>query len=176
MLLKVFAESTLLVLTLIAGNAWWQLQKRRAFVKEVVTDRVLLNQLIDKESLASLPSPIRRNPNVLLPIQYFAIELIADRKSQRIPAITSSVVLVAVFASSYLVGWWYLLANVGCLLLLGLVPAAEPAKQSAKGHVVALATILCRWRLQNASECDAFVTPRASLHKLYDSVKKLEAS
>ena len=37
-----------------------------------------------------------------------------------------------VFVSSYFVGRWYLLANVGCFLLLGLVPATESAKQSAK--------------------------------------------
>jgi hypothetical protein len=174
MLLKVFAEFALAVLTLIVGSVWWQLQKRKAFVREVVTDQVLLHQLIGKESLANPVPRTQSNPNALLPIQYFAIELTSDRKSQRIPALMSLVILLAVFVSSYFVGSWYLLTNVGCFLLLGLAPATESAKQSANGHVVALATILRRWRLENASECDAFVAPRDSLHKLYDAVKRLE--
>jgi hypothetical protein len=175
MMLKVIAEFTLILLTLIAGNIWWQLQKRKAFVKKVVTNGPLLRGLIEEKVLVSPSSQTRQNPNVLLPIQYFAIELTSDRKSQRIPALMSLVILLAVFVSSYLIGRWYLLANVGCFLLLGLAPATESAKQSANGHVVALATILRRWRLENASECDAFVAPRDSLHKLYDAVKRLES-
>ena len=174
MLLKVIAEFTLIVSTLMAGTMWWHLHKRRAFVKEVVTNQLLLHQLIDEKTLAGSPLQTRQNPNALLPVQHFAIELTSDRKSQRIPMQVSLVVLLAVFLGSYFIGRWFLLANVGCFLLLGLVPTTESAKQSANGHVVALASILRKWRLENASECDAFVTPRGSLHKLYDAVKRLE--
>jgi len=174
MILKVITEFTLILLTLAAGIIWWQLQQRRAFVKKVVTNEPLLREIIKDKALVSPHPQIRQNPSALLPIQYFAIELTTDRNSQRIPALMSLVILVAVFVSSYFVGRWYLLVNVGCFLLLGLAPATESAKQSANGHVVALATILRRWRLENASECDAFVAPRGSLHKLYDAVKRLE--
>jgi len=55
-------------------------------------------------------------------------------------------------------------------------PQLSQLNKAQNRHVMALASILRRWRLENASECDAFVTPRGSLHKLYDAVKRLETA
>jgi len=51
MLLKVAAEFTFIVLTLVAGITWWQLRKRRAVVKE------------DYEPTFATPTHRRENPS-----------------------------------------------------------------------------------------------------------------
>jgi len=173
-LLRVLVEIALGTTVFVAGSMWWQLRKRKALVKEIVTHEVRLAELIVRDALPAPPSNAPTNDSALYPIQLFEIELRTDLYSQRIPRILATIVLLSALVASYFVAAWCVWTNLGIVLLIGLVPVMDSAIKSANDHVLALAAILQRWRLENSAECDSFITPRASLHKLYDAVKRLE--
>jgi hypothetical protein len=50
MFLREFAELVLLVTTVVAGTMWWQLRKRKALVKKIVTQEAFLKELISKDA------------------------------------------------------------------------------------------------------------------------------
>ncbi len=173
MVLKILAEVALFVITFAAGSIWWQLRKRRAFVRKIVKDELLLKRVISNHALANPPAQIlpytKKNE-----IGYFVnidVVLRADQTSQRIPRLLVTVVLVFVLVGSYLLANTYLWINLGIFLLVGLVPIMDSARHNAEEHVLTLGVILHKWRTENAPECDAFVAQAHSLEKLYDTVK-----
>jgi hypothetical protein len=174
MVLKILAEVALFVITFAAGSMWWQLRKRRTFVKKALKDEILLESLISKHALANplaqiLPYTEKNEIGYFLNID---VVLRADQTSQRIPKLLVSVVLLLVLVGSYFLASTYLWINVGIFLLVGIGPITNSARHNAEEQVLTLGTILHKWRTENAPECDAFVAQAHSLEKLYDAVKR----
>jgi hypothetical protein len=174
MAFKILAELALLVITFVAGGAWWQLLKRGKLLRKIVRDEALLNRTISKAFLTNPPSQIQPylRKNEIGYVLNIDVVLKADQSSQRIPKIAATVVTVLVFICSYFVASTFLWINVGVFLLMGLMPITDSASHNASEQVLTLAAILHKWRAEDAAECDAFVTQAHSLQRLYEAVKQ----
>jgi hypothetical protein len=157
---------------------FWQLQKRRTFIKRAIRDPNLLASLLSLDNLSSPP------PRVAFfaqksEIGYFfniGVAINSDEKSQRLPKVISCVLLGCLFMGSYFLGWPFLATNLILFLLLSFVGLSESGQSNALEQVLTLAVLLRKWHGENPVECDQWVRQgQGSLRTLYEAVKEVRA-
>ena len=91
----------------------------------------------------------------------------ATKRSKIMFGVISGIVLLI----SYFLGVSYLVINAAIFFLSGLARVSQQAQANAHQQIIALATILDRWRRHNISECEQWLQQAWSLRSLYDAVK-----
>ena len=176
--MSILAELVLATVTLFAGTLWWQLRKRRQFLRQAVRNETYLTQLISREALLNPPS--RLEPYLQKnKIGYFVnVDVLnrADQRSQRLPRIFTLLLLAIVVVWSFRLGYSYLAVNGVLFCALSIVPIYDSAKYNAAEHILTLALILYRWRTDNPAECDQWVGQARSLEKLYRAMRTATAT
>ena len=98
--------------------------------------------------------------------------IIADRSSQRQVCFMFATILTGIFVGSFVLGVPYFAVNIVVFLLTAFGTISPSAKENAVQHVLSLATILHKWRREDAGGCDEWVKHASSLRPLYETVKK----
>ena len=167
--MRVLAEIVLVVVTMFAETLWWQLRKRRKFLRQAIRDETYLRRLISHEALVSPPP--RLEPYLQKSaIGYFInVDVLnrADQRSQKVPRIFSLVLLAMVAVGSFHLGYSYLAFNGALFCALGFTPIYGSTKYNAAEHILTLALILYRWHMESPTKCDEWVVQARSLQKLY---------
>jgi len=174
MLMKIIIEIVLGIVMLFAGHTFWQLSKRKRFLKAAIQTPELLESLISREILSSPP------PHLLVYVQNsklgYALNikcvLDADRASQRQVFIFSVFIIIAILLGSYFMGFVYLAINIAVFLIPMFEPISPSAKTNALEQILTIGLILHQWRIDNAKACDEFVKRAWSLRPLYDFVRR----
>ena len=178
--MNIIIEIVLGTAVLFAAQSFWQLRKRQSFLKQAISNTVLLQLVISRDSLTSPP------PHIVfltsLPVQKdetgYVINIKrvsdADRATQRRVTLMFAVPIVAILVGSYFLGALYLAINVGLFFLTALVPISSSARRNAVDHILTIAVILHRWRLERPAECDKWIEDAWSLRPLYEAVRKVQ--
>lgn len=173
MTLHLLAEIALAVLTVFVASIFWQLVKRKSYLRQAVGNKAILDACISHDVLVNPPARLEpyfeKNE-----IGYFVnIDSVvkADQASQQRIKIVAVVILILVFIGSFYLGYQYLAINVALLLLLGFSRISESAKANALEQILTIAIILHRWRIENPVECDEWVGKADTLKELYGTVK-----
>jgi len=173
MLIHIAIEIGLAIATFFAGNPFWELRKRAKFLRQVIYNEPFLESFISRQMLAN-PSPLIAPFVEKNEIGWFLnIKCVmdADRTSQRRPAIFFALVLLSIFAASYFLGIPYLAINLVIFALLAFGSISQSAQTNALQHVLAIAIILDKWRLENPLQCEEWLEKAWSLRFLYKAVK-----
>jgi hypothetical protein len=160
---------------ILAGLIWWQLWKRRGFLKRAIHDTSLLGRVITPAALNN-PTPhaavfaAKKDVGYVLNIK---VLLDADSRSQRLAMFLSGVIAVGIFVGSIFLGRLCLGINLVLFCLCGLKPLGNPARLNAIEQIVELAVILFRWNREGPDECAAFGQRTHRLCDLYATVTGL---
>jgi hypothetical protein len=169
MTFRILTETVLAAVTVFLGTNWWQLHKREGFLRRALSKPLYLEGLISRDSLVNPPTRLQpyfqRNE-----IGYFInidIVIKADLRSQHLPWVLISGILLLILIGSFYQGYVYFTINLTLLLLLGFAPLGEPAQSNADEHLLTMAVILYRWRSEDPAGCDEWVARAHSLKNLY---------
>jgi hypothetical protein len=167
-------EILLGVASLFLGGMWWSLFKRDAYLRGAVNDETVLNGL-SRELLESPPARIGiyAAKHELGYAMNLHILIKADRKGLRIPKLLFGGSLVLALVGSYMLGWRFLLINIGLICLAGLQRVPESAKANALEQLASIAVIFHKWNAEDPAECEAFIQKAHSLSHLYATVLRL---
>ncbi len=172
MVLTILVELVLAVATILAGQTWWQLWKRRRFLKRAIYDASFLRRVITPAALSD-PTPYaamfaaKNDVGYVLNIK---VLLDADSRSQQVMMLLSGISAGCILLGSIFLGHVFLGMNLGLFCLCGLEPLRNPAKNNAIAQIVELAVILFRWDREDPIECAAFIQRAHSLRELYSAV------
>jgi hypothetical protein len=176
MIIRISAEIFLAIVAFLIGGVFWQFQKRRRFLKQVVANELFLSQFITRSTLEAAspmitPFAEKNEMGYLLNVK---VVIDADRISQRRVMLTFGVVLLAILLGSYMFGLAYLAINVVVVFLSALSPILQSTQSNALEHVLAIALILHKWHAENASECERWIEHAYTLRPLYSAVKRAQ--
>jgi formate hydrogenlyase subunit 3/multisubunit Na+/H+ antiporter MnhD subunit len=175
-LIRIGIEISLVIATLFAGHAFWELRKRDRFLKKIISNQAVLERLISRQVLVNASqhkyiAPLVEKNEIGWFLNIKCV-LDADRtSSQRI--LTFSVIgLAVILTASLFLGYPYLVINLIVFVLLHFGMLSQAARNSALQHVWTIALILDKWRSDNATECEEWIEKANSLRPLYNVVCK----
>jgi hypothetical protein len=176
MVLHIIIEVVLAFATILASQAFWQLRKRERFLRWAIHNPPLLESLLSRDTLSN---PL---PRILLFAEKNEVGYVlnmkcvehADRSSQWRTTIFFGIAVAAILIGSYSLGISYLAINFVLSLLTASFPLSPSARANAIEHIFTIALILHKWRLDNATECDEWITYARSLQPLYEAVKNAQ--
>jgi hypothetical protein len=176
MLLHVTIEVVLGAAMLFAGQAFWQLLKRKRFLEKALRTPAFLESLISRERLTNPPP--RLLPFLQKSEHGYALNMKVlmdvDRASQRRVTMFHAAVIVMIIVAGYLLGVVYFTINVLLFFLLAYGPTQPSVRFNSAEHIFTVGLILYRWRLGNIKECDEFVERSPGLRPLYDAIRKVQ--
>lgn len=173
MITHVAIEIVLAVTILFASSSFWQLTKRDIYLKEIIRNKSLLENLIIRSNLDA-PNPIdavfaeKNEIGYILKLQ--CVTKSDQQTIKRLKIIFGLIGIVVTIASGAL-GSTYFIVNCVLLTLPAFFPIMQSAQRSAIDHIMEIAVILHRWRSENPMECDNFISNTTSLQPLYNTIK-----
>ena len=150
MIIQIAIEVVIAILLLMVGNTFWEFPKRARLLKRAISDQQFLLSFLTPVTFDSLSPAITQyshcDGHYMATIGALAH---ADRVSQwRLKFITGAVVL-ALLIGSYFLGPIYLAISIAVFLLSGLGGIGSAARKNPLDHILALAYLLHRWRLED---------------------------
>jgi uncharacterized membrane protein YwzB len=175
MVLKILLELIILVALFFLGDSFWQLIKRDKFMRDAVNNKQLLDNFITKELFLNPPARVAlyAKKNEIGWFMNIHVLLKSDRSTQTKMKTILIIIVLVLLAGSYILGWAFFAINSICFMLMTLFPISNSAKINALENILCLALILHHWRSENALECDQWIEQGRSLHKVYNSIKKV---
>jgi hypothetical protein len=175
MITNIVIEVVIALVVLFVSNSFWQLVKRDRFLKNLIRFSPFLEELISKGSLND-PNPkftVFAEKNQLGYAINVSCAIESDRKTIKRLEITFGLVGLIATIGSYALGPIFFIINCVLFILPVFAPVAQSAQRSAIDHIMEMAVILYRWRSDNPTECDNFISKASSLQSLYDAIKKV---
>lgn len=176
MITIIFMEIALSIAITSVSYAFWQIRRRKNFLKRVIKNKDILEKIISPETLENIPKRLAyylksiNNGNTMISLLAF---LRADSSSQRRTAMILVLFSLLFLLLSYLLGKVFLVINLALFLLCAIPSISESAKRNALEHLLGVSLILARLNSENPEEFEKLIAQMQNLETLSNLVKSI---
>lgn len=158
MITKIILEVVAGCATLMFGNMFWTVHRRKHFIGMIFDNPSMLARVVTSELLRVPPSSIARfMPPGSGGYASMASFLEADQIAQRGGQIFVGMLTIGIVLASSFLGLVCFVINILLFVLLRLGPPGQIAREQAVLWVQTIAFLLWRWHSLNPNECAASV-------------------